>query len=101
MQEFQFPDERIRVTGAFDFDVSPDGVTPRRLPAWTRPQVPVFMEMMVTQPSGVRLEFETNASRIELSVLTTRIQMAAREPALMAALRASTCSVQMRLRPSF
>ena len=38
------------------------------------------MEMMVTQPSGVRIEFATDASSIELEVCLTRIQMAAREP---------------------
>ena len=70
----------ITMIGALDTDVSADGITPRRLPDWTRPQVPAFMEIMVTQPSGVRLAFATDATHIELDVCLTRIQMASRTP---------------------
>ncbi len=70
----------ITMMGALDTDVSTDGITPRRLPDWTRPQVPAFMEIMVTQPSGVRLAFATDATHIELDVCLTRIQMASRTP---------------------
>lgn len=70
----------ISMIGALDTDVSEDGITPRRLPDWTRPQVPAFMEIMVTQPSGVRLVFATDATHIELDICLTRIQMADRTP---------------------
>jgi len=70
----------ITMIGALDTDVSEDGITPRRLPDWTRPQVPAFMEIMVTQPSGVRLAFATDATHMELDVCLTRIQMAGRTP---------------------
>lgn len=80
MQEIKFDNPAISVTGAFDFDRSQDGITPRRLPNWTRPQVPAFMEMMVTQPSGVRIEFATDSDTIELEVLLTRMQIGEREP---------------------
>ena len=56
------------------------GLSPRRLPAWTRPQVPAFMEVMVRQPSGVRIEFATDATQIELDVQLTRIQLADNPP---------------------
>lgn len=45
------------------------GLLPRRLPAWTRPQIPdVFMNTMVTMPSGVRLAFTTDSPVVELTV---------------------------------
>ncbi len=80
MQDVAFEHEYVKITGALDFDHGEHGITPRRLPAWTRPQVPAFMEIMVKQPSGVRLEIATDATRIELNVRLTRIQMAARAP---------------------
>lgn len=78
MQIIPLDHPELSLTGALGFDHSASGVTPRRLPDWTRPQVPAFMELMVTQPSGVRLEFATNATHIELAVQLTRIQMAGR-----------------------
>ena len=74
MQQISLGDEALRFVGALDFDDDDEGRTPRRLPAWTRPQVPVFMEMMVTQPSGVRIEFATDADAIDLEVQLTRMQ---------------------------
>ena len=80
MQNITLPNDAIEICGAFDFDQTEQGMTPRRLPSWTRPQVPAFMELMVTQPSGVRLRFATDADCITLQVNLTRIQMANREP---------------------
>jgi hypothetical protein len=67
----------VRLMGALDLDRRDTGITPRRLPDWTRPQVPVFMEVMVTMPSGVRLEFATTSPTIELEVLLTRLELLA------------------------
>ncbi len=64
----------IEIVGALDFDRRKKGISPRRLPDWTRPQVPEFMEVMVRMPSGVRLAFSTNSTSIELETLTTRMQ---------------------------
>jgi len=75
LQTIAFDHPDLRITGALDFDRTDRGITARRLPAWTRPQVPPFMEFMVTQPSGVRLEFATDAEAIELDVLLTRIEL--------------------------
>jgi len=80
MQEIALDHAALDIHGALDFDTTAHGITPRRLPGWTRPQVPAFMEIMVTQPSGVRLEFATDASYIELDVCLTRMQMAGRPP---------------------
>jgi hypothetical protein len=63
----------VRFAGALDFDRRPEGVSPRRLPAWTRPQLPQPMDVMVRMPSGVRLEFTTDARTIRLAVQTTRM----------------------------
>ncbi len=63
----------VTFLGAADFDVRDEGISPRRLPAWTRPQVPQAMDAVVRMPSGVRLAFETNSSAIRLKVQTTRL----------------------------
>ena len=76
MRTIPFEGGPIRIAGALDLDRSGTGIMPRRLPAWTRPQVPPFMEIMVTQPSGVRLEFTTDSSTIELDVLLTLLEVA-------------------------
>src|SRR5580700_2704222 len=68
-------DGTITFRGAFDLDHTPMGVVPRRLPAWTRPQIPNFlMDAVVQMPSGVRLEFTTTSSIIEVDVLLTLLQ---------------------------
>jgi len=59
--------------GAFDFDERKDGFSPRRLPRWTRPQVPQPMDVMVRMPSGVRMAFGTSATTLRLRVQTTRM----------------------------
>ena len=60
----------VEIIGALDFDHSEHGLTPRRLPAWTRPQLPGFMELMVTQTAGVRLEFVTDSQTLELDAMS-------------------------------
>lgn len=59
--------------GAMDFDARGQGLSPRRLPAWTRMQVPDMMDVMVRMPSGVRLRFVTNAPRIGVNFLATNL----------------------------
>ncbi|MCU1391834.1 MAG: GDSL-like Lipase/Acylhydrolase family [Ilumatobacteraceae bacterium] len=62
----------VACVGALDFDRSPTGIAPRRLPAWTRPQIPdLFMHSMVAMGSGVRFAFTTDSDVIELDVLVT------------------------------
>jgi hypothetical protein len=63
----------VSFRGAFDMDQRPEGVSPRRLPAWTRPQLPQPMDVMVRMPSGVRLAFATDSRSIRLDVQTTRM----------------------------
>jgi hypothetical protein len=67
LREVSF-DGPVEVRGAFDLDRTPDGVLPRRLPAWTRPQVPdIFMNTMITMTAGVRLVFDTDSPVVELT----------------------------------
>jgi hypothetical protein len=63
----------VSLFGAFDLDRRAEGVSPRRLPAWTRPQVPRAMDAIVRMPSGVRLAFETDSASIRLDAQTTRM----------------------------
>ena len=63
----------VEVVGALDFDHRRDGIAPRRLPAWTRTQVPEGMDPMVRMPSGVRLRFNTNAERVGVHFLASAI----------------------------
>jgi hypothetical protein len=66
----------IEVVGALELRRSPTGFSPRRLPAWTAPQIPdAFMDLMVQMTSGVRLAFRTTSTCIELDALATAIRL--------------------------
>jgi lysophospholipase L1-like esterase len=67
-------DGPVVVRGALDADRTADGFVPRRLPEWTRAQLPdLFVETMVTMASGVRLALRTTSAELELDVATTQI----------------------------
>ena len=71
MQTIELEGDSVRITGALDFDRSTTGISPRRLPSWTRTQITDLMTAAVVGlPSGVRLEFVTDANEIELHVQT-------------------------------
>ncbi len=78
MKEISLEDGDVRIVGALDFDRGDQGLTPRRLPAWTRPQVPAFMELMVLQSAGVRFEFTTTSRAIEIDAMITSLELASR-----------------------
>ena len=66
----------IAIVGALELRRSATGLSPRRLPAWTAPQIPdAFMDMMVQMTSGVRIAFRTDARCIELDALPTAIRL--------------------------
>lgn len=67
----EIADSPIEVIGALDYDIRADGISPRRLPDWTRPQVPQMMDVMARMPAGVRLAFVTDSPVIKLHVQTT------------------------------
>ncbi len=66
-------DGTLEAYGAPDFDERGSGISPRRLPAWTRPQLPVLMDVMVRMPSGVRLRFATDSNRLGVEFLATNL----------------------------
>lgn len=77
MAQYRFSslDESIcRIYGALDFDDRPDGLGIRRLPAWTRSQVPEGLAVMARMPSGVRVQIETDATEVVLEALTTSLR---------------------------
>ena len=78
MREVPLEGGPVQLMGSLDLDRSPEGITPRRLPDWTRMQVSPFMEQMLLQPSGVRLEFVTTSRAIELEAMVTGMQTAGR-----------------------
>ena len=64
----------LQFIGAQDIEVGKRGVTPRRLPAWTREQFNVpAMDLMVSMPSGVRIRFDTNAESVSITAEVTSI----------------------------
>ncbi|MCO6009692.1 GDSL-type esterase/lipase family protein [Actinoallomurus purpureus] len=66
-------DGPVDIRGALDLERTNAGLRPWRLPSWTRPQIPSpFCAMVVAQPSGVRMAFGTEATVLELDVLTTK-----------------------------
>ena len=67
------PSNLVAIHGAMDFDQRPEGIGPRRLPSWTRSQMPPGMDVMVRMPSGARVQFETDATEVGLSVHVTRL----------------------------
>lgn len=72
MTELSLTEGPVEIIGALDFDRTETGIAPRRLPAWTRPQIPdLFMEFMVTLTSGVRVAFRTDSPWIELDAMPT------------------------------
>jgi lysophospholipase L1-like esterase len=64
---------KVKILGALDFDQRPEGVSPRRLPDWTRLQVPLMLETMLRMPSGVRLAFRTDSKSVELTLLISKL----------------------------
>ncbi|GAA0592168.1 hypothetical protein [Kribbella sandramycini] len=65
------------VRGTVELERTAAGVLPRRLPAWARAQnTDLQLTIAEAQPTGVRLEFRTRATAIELDVLPTKIAYA-------------------------
>lgn len=72
----QIANEDLQLGSVMDLDVRPGGIVPRRLPAWTRTQIPdLVYDFMVTMPAGVRVEMMTDATELELDVMITRLEI--------------------------
>ena len=76
MVEVPFVGAALEVVGALELRRTATGIAPRRLPAWTAPQIPdPFMDFMVQMTSGVRVALRTTSRRIELDVLVTGVRL--------------------------
>ncbi len=67
--------------GALDFDHTDAGLTPRRLPPFTRGRAPQEMQRVIATPSGIRIEFLSDTTEISLDVHLSLIQAGASVPA--------------------
>lgn len=77
MQTIDLDGDRIEFVGAMELDHGTNGIGIRRLPAWTRPQIPdPFMDAMVSACSGVRIVFETDAEIVEIEAEVTSFRYA-------------------------
>ncbi|MEV4683030.1 lipase [Streptomyces kurssanovii] len=66
----------VELRGALDLEITPTGVMPRRLPAWTKEQYQdPSVHGATVMPSGVRLVFRTDARELEFDVLTSTGQL--------------------------
>ncbi|MEV6171774.1 GDSL-type esterase/lipase family protein [Streptomyces sp. NPDC051954] len=66
----------VELRGALDLEITKAGVMPRRLPAWTTEQYQdPSVHGVTVMPSGVRLVLRTDASELELEVLTSTGQL--------------------------
>ena len=79
LQSVPFVGGPVEVRGALDLKPTPDGLLPRRVPAWTAPQIPdAFMDTMVTSASGVRVVLRTDSPVVELTVHLMTIHVRSR-----------------------
>ncbi|HEU4808378.1 MAG TPA: GDSL-type esterase/lipase family protein [Homoserinimonas sp.] len=72
----------VEFRGALSLEPTPAGVIAHRLPARYLRRVPAeFFRVVESQPSGVRLAFQTTATVIELDVVTTALTFTETPPA--------------------
>ncbi len=67
------------VRGAAELELTDEGLQPHRLPARARAQLPEI-QMVESQPSGVRLVLSTRATVVELETLRTKMAYAGAPP---------------------
>jgi len=68
------PLETIRMAGCIDREVTPSGTVPHRYPRWARDQIDDFaFTMLEAMPAGIRIELQTDATKIEIDASVTVI----------------------------
>ncbi|WP_341577788.1 GDSL-type esterase/lipase family protein [Microbacterium schleiferi] len=74
IHQYRFPADEAPIVGALDLDPGELGVRPRRLPAWTRRQIPdrVF-DFVVGMGSGLRIATATEATLLDLEFVVIGI----------------------------
>jgi GDSL-like Lipase/Acylhydrolase family len=80
MQSIPVDSDVLVFAGALDLERTGTGFIPRRLPAWTKPQITdMAMDAVVQLPAGVRLTFTTSATAIALDLQLTLIRQMPRD----------------------
>jgi hypothetical protein len=74
-ERVQLPDPRVVIGGVVDLDLTPTGVTPRRISSAYRFQLPMEVEFLASSPSGVRLSFVTDSASVGLELLATHLAL--------------------------
>jgi hypothetical protein len=73
--EYSPDDAHVEWAGALDLAQTASGFIPRRLPAWTRPQISdPAMDVVVQMPSGVRLRVCSTTTAVELDLQMTLLR---------------------------
>ena len=76
MQDVALEGGPVELVGSLDLDRTDTGIGPRRLPAWTRAQLPsIVTDVIVKMPSGVRLRFSSDTTAVELDVQLTLLHL--------------------------
>ena len=66
----------LRAAGIIELEPTANGIVLHRMPAWARSQHnDTALSLMEAMPSGARLEMTTDATRIELDVQLTMVQL--------------------------
>jgi GDSL-like Lipase/Acylhydrolase family len=66
----------VRVAGIVEMEQMPGGIVLHRMPTWARSRHnDIALSLLETMPSGGRLEMTTDATRIELDVQLTLLQL--------------------------
>ncbi len=79
----RFPHPDAPVIGALDFEEGAFGVRPRRLPRWTRAQIPdATFDFVVGMTSGVRIATRSAATEVALDLVVIGIDLLVVPPAL-------------------
>ena len=66
----------VRAAGIIELEPTANGIVLHRMPAWARSQHnDAALSLMEAMPSGARLEMTTDATRIELDVQLTMVQL--------------------------
>ncbi|MFT5210156.1 MAG: hypothetical protein ACI9CE_001880 [Flavobacterium sp.] len=68
MQSINIHTVQSKFVGALDFDITDQGLVPRRLPAFTRKRAPEEMQRVISTPSGIRFEFQSDTTEVQLDV---------------------------------
>ncbi len=80
MQSVPIVNGPFEFVGALDVAATGSGYVPRRLPSWTKPQLPdIAMDLVVQMPSGVRMRCRTDARTIEVDVQLTLLRILPQE----------------------